>query len=51
MLKSSSIRSLLPPKISKFSEDFLLKSLAFDPENRMSAEEIFRFFDRQGGEL
>jgi len=38
MLKTNSIRGLLPPKISKVSEEFLLKSLAFEPENRMSAE-------------
>ena len=51
MLKNNTIRSLLPPKLSKISEEFLLRTLALEPENRMSAEEIFRFFDRQGGEL
>lgn len=51
MLKSNSIRGLLPSKLSKISEEFLLRTLAFEPENRMSAEEIFRFFERQGSEL
>lgn len=31
ILKLNSIKSLLPLKISKISEEFLMKTLAFDP--------------------
>jgi hypothetical protein len=36
MLKSSSIKNLIPSKLSKLSEEFLLKTLAFEPDARMT---------------
>lgn len=38
MLKHTAIRTLLPTNISKLSQDFLVRTLTFEPENRMSPE-------------